>query len=62
MEYKEEFKEQNIWLDKVKCFFVCNEENKEILFKFLPQIFVEISNFNDIKPKRSVSNNRKKSK
>lgn len=62
MEYLENFKGQSVWLDKVKCFFVCNEENKKILFKFLPQIFVEISNFNDIKPKRSVSNNRKKSK
>lgn len=62
MEYKEEFKGQSVWLDKIKGFLVANEENKEILFKLLPSIFVEISNFNDIKPKRSVSNNRKKSK
>lgn len=62
MEYKENFKGQNVWVDKIKGFLVANDENKEILFKFLPQIFVEISNFNDIKPKRSVSNNRKKSK
>lgn len=62
MEYKEEFKEQSVWIDKIKGFLVANEENKEILFKLLPNIFVEISNFNDIKPKRSVLSSRKKSK
>ena len=62
MEYKQEFKDQSVWIDKIKGFLVANEENKEILFKLLPNIFVEISNFNDIKPKRSVLSNRKKPK
>ena len=62
MEYLENFKGQSVWIDKIKGFLVANEENKEILFKLLPNIFVEISNFNDIKPKKSVLSNRKKPK
>ena len=62
MEYKENFKEQNVYVDKIKAFLVANEENKEILFKLLPQIFVEISNFNEVKPVKRVLSNRKKSK
>ena len=62
MEYKEEFKEQNVYVDKIKGFLMANEENKEILFKLLPSIFVEISNFNDIKPVKRVLSNRKKPK
>ena len=62
MEYKEEFKGQSVWLDKIKGFLVANEENKEILFKLLPSIFVEITNFNDIKPVKRVLSSRKKSK
>jgi hypothetical protein len=42
MEYKEEFKEKNVWIDRIKGFLVANEENKDILFKFCPNIFVEI--------------------
>lgn len=62
MEYKEEFKDQSVWIDKIKGFLVANEENKEILFKLLPNIFVEISNFNEVKPVKRVLSNRKKSK
>ena len=62
MEYKENFKEQNVYVDKIKAFLVANEENKEILFKLLPQIFVEISNFNEVKPVKRVLSNRKKPK
>ena len=62
MEYKENFKGQNVWIDKIKGFLVANEENKEILFKLLPNIFTEITNFNDIKPKKRVLSNRKKPK
>ena len=62
MEYKEEFKDQSVWIDKIKGFLLANEENKEILFKLLPNIFQEISNFNDIKPKTRVLSNRKKPK
>ena len=62
MEYKLEFKGQSVWIDKIKGFLLANEENKEILFKLLPNIFVEISNFNDIKPKKRVLSNRKKPK
>lgn len=62
MEYKEEFKDQSVWIDKIKGFLVANEENKEILFKLLPNIFVEISNFNEAKPVKRVLSNRKKSK
>ena len=62
MEYKENFKGQNVWIDKIKGFLVANEENKEILFKLLPNIFVEITNFNEVKPVKRVLSNRKKSK
>jgi len=62
MEYKEEFKDQSVWIDKIKGFLVANEENKEILFKLLPNIFVEITNFNEVKPVKRVLSSRKKSK
>jgi len=62
MEYKENFKGQSVWVDKIKGFLVANEENKEILFKFCPFIFVEITNFNEVKPVKRVLSNRKKSK
>lgn len=62
MEYKEEFKNQSVWIDKIKGFLVANEENKEILFKLLPFIFVEITNFNEVKPVKRVLSSRKKSK
>ena len=62
MEYKENFKGQNVYVDKIKGFLVANEENKDILFKLLPNIFVEISNFNETKPKKRVLSNRKKQK
>ena len=62
MEYKEEFKDQSVWIDKLKMFLVANDENKEILFKLLPSIFVEISNFNEVKPIKRVLSNRKKPK
>jgi hypothetical protein len=32
MKYKKEFENTNVYVDKTKCFFVANEENKEILF------------------------------
>ena len=62
MEYNENFKGQNVWIDKLKMFLVANDENKEILFKLLPNIFVEITNFNEVKPIKRVLSNRKKSK
>ena len=62
MEYLEEFKGQSVWIDKIKGFLVANEENKEILFKLLPNIFVEITNFNEVKPIKRVLSSRKKSK
>ena len=62
MEYKENFKEQNVWVDRIKTFLLANEENKEILFKLLPNIFQEITNFNEVKPVKRVLSNRKKSK
>lgn len=62
MEYNENFKGQSVWIDKIKGFLVANEENKEILFKLLPNIFVEITNFNEVKPVKRVLSNRKKSK
>ena len=39
MEYKKEFEETNVYIDKLKCFMICNEENKEILAKFIPTLF-----------------------
>ena len=62
MEYKENFKGQNVYLDKIKGFLVANEENKEILFKLLPNIFAKITNLVENKPKTSVLSNRKKPK
>ena len=62
MEYKQEFKDQSVWIDKIKGFLVANEENKEILFKLLPNIFAKITNLVENKPKTSVLSNRKKSK
>ena len=62
MEYKEEFKGQNVWIDKLKMFLVANDENKDILFKFCPNIFIEITNLVENKPKTRVLSNRKKSK
>ena len=62
MEYLENFKGQNVYIDKIKGFLVANDENKEILFKLLPNIFVEITNFNETKRPKRVLSNRKKSK
>ena len=62
MEYKENFKGQNVYIDKIKSFLVANEENKEILFKLLPNIFQEISNLVENKPVKRVLSNRKKPK
>lgn len=62
MEYNENFKGQNVWIDKLKMFLVANDENKDILFKFCPNIFVEITNLVENKPKTRVLSNRKKSK
>lgn len=62
MEYKEEFKEKSVWIDRIKGFLVANENNKEILFKLLPNIFVEITNFNETKPQKRVLSSRKKPK
>lgn len=62
MEYLENFKGQSVWIDKIKGFLVANDENKEILFKLLPNIFVEITNFNEVKPIKRVLSSRKKSK
>ena len=62
MEYKESFKGQNVYIDKIKGFLVANEENKDILFKLLPNIFQEISNLVETKPPKRVLSNRKKPK
>ena len=62
MEYLENFKGQNVYVDKIKTFLVANEENKEILFKLLPNIFQEISNLVENKPVKRVLSNRKKPK
>ena len=62
MEYLENFKGQNVYIDKIKGFLVANDENKEILFKLLPNIFVEITNFNETKPQKRVLSSRKKPK
>ena len=62
MEYLDNFKGQSVWIDKIKGFLVANEENKEILFKLLPNIFAEITNFNEVKPVKRVLSSRKKSK
>jgi len=62
MEYKQEFKEKSVWIDRIKGFLVANEENKDILFKFCPNIFVEITNLVENKPKKRVLSSRKKPK
>lgn len=73
MEYKQEFKDQSVWVDRIKTFLVANEENKTILFNFCPFIFVEITNLvenifeNDVtdtasEPKPISTNVKRKSK
>ncbi len=39
MKYKKEFENQNIYIDKLKCFLIGNDENKEIISKFIPNLF-----------------------
>lgn len=62
MEYLDNFKGQSVWIDKIKGFLTANDENKEILFKLLPNIFQEISNLVENKPVKRVLSSRKKSK
>lgn len=73
MEYKQDFKGQNVYVDKIKSFLVANEENKTILFNFCPSIFIEITNLvenifeNDVTdtendPKPISTNVKRKSK
>ena len=54
MEYKKEFENSNVYIDKLKCFMICNEENKEILAKFIPIIFK-----NDVNTKASEPEHRR---
>ena len=62
MKYRKEFEGQQVYIYKIKGFLVANDDNKDILFKLLPNIFVEITNFNETKPKKRVLSNRKKPK
>lgn len=62
MEYKEEFANKLVWIDRLKMNIECNEENKEIFSKFCPNVFQEISNFNEVKPKKRVRSSTKKPK
>ncbi len=39
MEYKKQFEGTNVYVDKLKAFFIANNENKHILSKFIPTIF-----------------------
>ena len=62
MEYKKEFENTNVYIDKLKCFMVCNEENKEILAKFIPIIFEYDVNTKAIEPKCDSNNTKRKTK
>ena len=62
MEYKKEFKETNVYIDKLKCFMICNEENKEILAKFIPIIFENDVNTKASKPERNRTYTKRKTK
>jgi len=62
MEYLEEFANKLVWIDRLKMYVESTEENKELLFKYLPNIFKEISNFNEVKPKKRVRSTTKKPK
>ena len=62
MEYKKEFENTNVYIDKLKCFMLCNEENKEILAKFIPIIFENDVNTTAIEPKSNSTNAKRKTK
>lgn len=62
MEYKKEWLNTNVYIDKLKCFMICNEENKEILAKFIPIIFENDVNTKAIEPKPSRVNVKRKTK
>lgn len=62
MEYKKEFENSNVYIDKLKCFMVANEENKEILAKFIPIIFENDVNTKASEPKPSRVNVKRKTK
>jgi hypothetical protein len=62
MKYKKEFEGQNVWVDKVKSFLGCNQENQEILFKFIPNIFENDVTDTASEPKPISTNVKRKSK
>ena len=62
MKYKKEFEGQNVWVDKVKSFLECNQENQEILFKFIPNIFENDVTDKENDPKPISTNVKRKSK
>ena len=62
MKYKKEFENTNVYVDKLKCFFVANEENKEILIKFTTIIFENDVNTKAIESKCDSTNTKRKTK
>jgi hypothetical protein len=59
MKYKKEFENTNVYVDKIKNFIIANEDNKEILIKFIPQIFENDVDYSQSQAK-PVSNNAKR--
>jgi hypothetical protein len=62
MKYKKEFENTNVYVDKTKCFFVANEENKEILIKLVPIIFENDVNTKDTEPKSNSVDAKRETK
>jgi hypothetical protein len=62
MEYKKEFENTNVYVDKTKCFFVANNENREILFKLVPIIFENDVNTKDAEPKSNSVDAKRETK
>jgi hypothetical protein len=62
MEYKKEFENTNVYVDKTKCFFVANADNKEFLVKLVPIIFENDVNTTAIEHKPNSTNTKRKTK
>ena len=62
MEYKKQFEGTNVYVDKLKAFFIANNENKHILAKFIPTLFNYDVDIKTTKSKPTRVNVKRKTK
>ena len=62
MEYKKEFKGTNVYIDKMKIFMLCNDNNKEIIAKFIPTIFEDDVSLKAVESKPTRTYAKRKAK